>query len=143
MANKGTGVAVVGVAAVAFFLLGRNTGSGGGWGFLPGNGNSILPNSEQSQVEEVVGSNQTQAVETVEAEEPAAAEDDGVLTVSVQESQIIFEGRAVTPEELEEALLRAYGEGKTVELVDNGAIKADYDSAAAILDKLNIPYAVR
>ena len=44
---------------------------------------------------------------------------------------------------LEEALLRAYGEGKTVELVDNGAIKADYDSAAAILDKLNIPYAIR
>ena len=66
-----------------------------------------------------------------------------MLTVSVQESQIVFEGRAVTPEELEEALLRAYGEGKTVELVDNGAIKADYDSAAAILDKLNIPYTVR
>ena len=119
-------------AAAALLLLAGNGVRNGGWGLLPGEGNSLLPEKEQ-----------TEAVQVVEAEEPAAAEDDGVLTVSVQESQIVFEGRAVTPEELEEALLRAYVEGKTVELVDNGAIKADYDSAAAILDKLNIPYAVR
>ncbi len=119
-------------AAAALLLLAGNGVRNGGWGLLPGEGNSLLPEKEQ-----------TEAVQVVEAEEPAAAEDDGVLTVSVQESQIFFEGQAVTPEELEEALLRAYGEGKTVELVDNGAIKADYDSAAAILDKLNIPYAVR
>lgn len=111
-------------AAAALLLLAGNGVRNGGWG--------LLPEKEQ-----------TEAVQVAEAEEPVAQEDDGVLTVSVQESQIIFEGRAVTPEELEEALLRAYGEGKTVELVDNGAIKADYDSAAAILDKLNIPYAVR
>ena len=52
---------------------------------------------------------ETAQTETVEAEEPAAPEDDGVLTVSVQESQIFFEGQSVTPEELEENLLRAYG----------------------------------
>lgn len=119
-------------AAAALLLLAGNGVRNGGWGLLPGEGNSLLPEKEQ-----------TQAVETVEAEEPASAEDDGVLTVSVHESQISFEGENVTPEELEEALLRVYGEGKRVELVDDGAIKADYDSAAAILDKLNIPYAVR
>ncbi len=119
-------------AAAALLLLAGNGVRSGGWGLLPGDGSSLLPEKEQ-----------TQAVETVEAEEPAAAEDDGVLTVSVHESQITFEGENVTPEELEEALLRAYSEGMDVVLVDDGAIKADYDAAAAILDKLEIPYAVR
>ena len=76
-------------AAAALLLLAGNGVRNGGWGLLPGEGNSLLPEKEQ-----------TQAVETVEAEEPAAAEDDGVLTVSVQESQIFFEGQSVTPEEL-------------------------------------------
>ena len=119
-------------AAAALLLLAGNGVRSGGWGLLPGDGSSLPPEKEQ-----------TQAVETVEAEEPAAAEDDGVLTVSVHESQITFEGENVTPEELEEALLRAYIEGMDVVLVDDGAIKADYDAAAAILDKLEIPYAVR
>lgn len=119
-------------AAAALLLLAGNGVRSGGWGLLPGDGSSLLPEKEQ-----------TQAVESVEAEEPAAAEDDGVLTVSVHESQISFEGENVTPEELEEALLRTYSEGMDVVLVDDGAIKADYDAAAAILDKLEIPYAVR
>ena len=118
-------------AAAALLLLAGSGVRSGGWGLLPGEGNSLLPEKEQTQV-----------TETVEAEAPEAA-DDGVLTVSVHESQISFEGKAVTPEELEEALLRAYSEGVHVELVDDGAIKADYDAAAAILDKLEIPYAVR
>ena len=45
--------------------------------------------------------------------------------------------------ELEEALLRAYSTEKQVELVDDSAIKADYDTAAAILERLEIPYEAR
>lgn len=117
-------------AAAALLLLAGSGVRSGGWGLLPGDGESILPQKEQSQTVEA-------------AEAPEAAEDDGVLTVSVRENQISFEGQPVTPAELEEALLRAYSEGKEVELVDDGAIKADYDTAAAVLDKLGIPYALR
>ena len=129
-----TGRRVTTVAAAAAVLL--LAGSGvrtGGWGLLPGEGDSVLPEKEQ-----------TQAVEAVETQEEAETPaEDNILTVAVHENQISFEGEAVTPEELEDALLRAYSEDKEVELVNDNAIKADYDTAAAILDRLNIPYTVK
>ena len=138
MANRrGTGVAAVGVAAAAAFLLfGRGGGFGGGWGLLPSNSSSAVPAQESTQVEE-------QVKEQVEEQETDAVEQDSVLTIRVRENQIFFEEEPVTPEELEDQLLRAYAEGMEVELVDDGAIKADYDAAVSILDKLNIPYSIR
>ncbi len=137
MANRrGTGVAAVGVAAAAAFLLfGRGGGLGGGWGLLPNNSSSTVPAQESTQVEE--------QVKDQEEQETDAVEQDSVLTIRVRENQIFFEEEPVTPEELEDQLLRAYAEGMEVELVDDGAIKADYDAAVSILDKLNISYSIR
>ena len=96
---------------------------------LPEEGNSLKPETEQVEL-----------VEQESAKEPA---DDGILTVRVSENQIYFEDEPMTAAELEEALLREYTEGTPVELVDDSAIKAGYDEAAAVLDKLGIEYGGR
>ncbi len=124
--EKGRGGRTAAAAALLLLLAGGGYASGG-FGLLPNDGDSLKPQTEQ--------------VETAApAETPVQTEDDGVLTVRVQEHQIFFEGEPVTPEELEEALLRGYEEGMRVELIDDGAIKAEYDAAAAVLARLNIPY---
>lgn len=112
-------------AAAVLLLAGRGLGSGG-WGLLPGDGDSLQPSSEQVQSVEKTGEQQ--------------AEDDGVLTVRVHENTIFLEDAEVTAEELEEKLLSLWHMNDPVELVDDGAIKADYDAAAAVLERLNIPY---
>ena len=127
-------------AAAAAVLLLAGGGLTGGWGLLPGDGSSPQPDQTQTQAEQTVTAS---PAASGSAETNEAAEPDTLLTVRVHESQILFEDAPVTPKELEEQLLRAYSEGKEVELVNDGAIKADYDAAAAILDKLEIPYAVR
>ncbi len=127
--RTGRRVTTAAAAAALLLLAGRGLGSGG-WGLLPGDGTSLLPNAEEREVVEA-------KTETVE--EPAAAED-GVLTVRVQEHTIYLEDEALSPEALEERLLSLWHEGDAVELIDDGAIKADYDAAAAVLDRLQIPY---
>lgn len=128
--SKG-GATTVGAAALILLLAGGGYGIGRGQGMLPEEGDSLKPETEIVEVVE-----QEQKVEDV-------VEDDGVLTVRVAESQIYFEDEAVTAAELEEALLSAYTEGAAVELVDDMAIKAEYDEAAAVLDKLGIEYSVK
>ena len=113
-------------AAVLLLLLAGGGYSTRGFGLLPGDGDSVLPQAEQTVVAE-------------QAETEAAAESNELI-IRVHESEIRFQGEAVTAEQLEEALLHSYGEGKTVRLIDDGAIKADYDTAVAVLEKLNIPY---
>ena len=67
--------------------------------------------------------------------------DDGVLTVTVREDKLLYEGREVTLSQLEEAILKDYkAETSTVELRDDHAIKAAYDEARALLQRLSIPF---
>jgi len=128
--KKGKGAAgTAGIAALILLLAGGGYGVGRGQGMLPGEGDSLKPETEQLEL-----------VEQESAQEPA---DDGILTVRVSENQIYFEDEPMTAAELEEALLREYTEGTPVELVDDSAIKAGYDEAAAVLDKLGIEYGGR
>ena len=59
----------------------------------------------------------------------------------VRPDKLLYEGKEVTLAQLEENLLKDYKSGtSTVELKDDHAIKAAYDEAAALLQKLSIPY---
>ncbi len=128
--KKGKGAAgTAGIAALILLLAGGGYGVGRGQGMLPNEGDSLKPETEQ--------------VEVVEQDATEEMADDGILTVRVSENQIYFEDEPVTGAELEEALLREYSEGTPVELVDDSAIKAGYDEAAAVLDKLGIEYSGR
>ncbi len=130
--KKGKGAAgTAGIAALILLLAGGGYGVGRGQGLLPNEGDSMKPETEQVEVVEQ------------EQQEPEEIADDGILTVRVNENQIYFEDEAVTAAELEEALLREYTDGSAVELVDDSAIKAGYDEAAAVLDKLGIEYSGR
>ena len=123
-------------AAAAVLLLAGGGMRSNGFGLLPNEGDSVLPEEGTTTVQEVVDRRDPQPEAQAEAE-------DYVLTVTVREDKLLFEGEEVSPEELEEALLRAYSTEKQVELVDDGAIKASYDTAAAILERLEIPYELR
>ncbi len=83
-----------------------------------------------------------EAVETVQekVEEVAAPQDDGVLTVTVKEDKLLYEGQEVNLAQLEENLLKDYKAETAVELKDDHAIKAAYDEVTALLQKLNIPF---
>ena len=83
-----------------------------------------------------------QALETAQekVQEVAAPQDDGVLTVTVKEDKLLYEGQEVTLAQLEENLLKDYKAETAVELKDNHAIKAAYDEVTALLQKLNIPF---
>ena len=68
-------------------------------------------------------------------------QDDGVLTITVQEDRLLYEGQAVTLAQLEQFLLNDYkADAFTVELKDDHAIKAAYDEVTALLQRLNIPF---
>lgn len=91
----------------------------------------------------------TEAVETVQGTEPETVpvqeivvqQDDGVLTVTVREDKLLYEGREVDLTQLEEDLLKDYkADSSTVELLDDHAIKAVYDEVSALLQKLSIPF---
>ena len=101
-------------------------------GLLPGDGNSLLPSTQQSQPAEVK-SEQPEEILNV-------SEDDGVLTIRVHEHAITLEDAELSAEELEQKLLSLWHEGDPVELVDDGAIKADYDAVVAVLERLKIPF---
>ena len=127
--HTGRNVTITAVLLAAL-LGGGHFGLGigrGGEGFLTQNSESA-----QTQTAAAEASAEPQAEET--------APDDGVLAITVQEDKLLYQGAEVSLTELEEALLRDYTPEKTVTLTDDHAIKAAYDEAAALLDKLGIPY---
>ena len=136
--KKSRGGAVAGGAAAlalaAYLLLGTpglDIGLGNGGGLLPGSGNA--PAQEQS-----VGENGAQT-EAAPAEQDGLR--DGTLTILIREDGIEYEGESVTAEELQTLLERDYAEGETaIEVVDDHAIKADYDGVIALLSDLSLPY---
>ena len=156
--NKHVGGKVAGSAALlALLLAGGHFGLGigrEGGGLLTGQAwqeatETIAHNAQSAR--EVIGetvegakkvfddaTGRTQ--ETVEVT-VASLQDDGVLTVMVQEDKLLYEGEAVTMAQLEERLLRDFkGETTPVELRDDHAIKAAYDEVHALLQKLSIPF---
>jgi len=132
------GVAVGGAAVVlaALYLLGGR----GGFGF--GNGFGIGAGDQSGQTPSVqAGEAQTSAADSGEASAAEQPGDDGVLSVTVTENGCLYEGAEITAEELSEALLRDYAEGKTVvEVRDDHSIKDQYDEIIALLESLDIPY---
>lgn len=144
--NRHTGGKVAGGALIlALLLAGGHFGLGigrEGGGLLTGQAletaqETLSENAEKAQEKAA------EAVETVQekVEEAVSPQDDGVLTVTVREDKLLYEGEEVTLAQLEENLLRDYkGDDTTVELKDDHAIKAAYDEATALLQKLNIPF---
>ncbi len=155
--NRHTGGKVTaGAVILALLLAGGHFGLGigrDGGGLLTGEALETAKESASQAVESAketvtetaqkAEEKATEVVETVQekVEEAAAAQDDGVLTVTVQENKLLYEGQEVTLAQLEENLLRDYKAGDTtVELRDDHAIKAAYDEVTALLQKLSIPF---
>ena len=144
--NRHTGGKVTaGAVILALLLAGGHFGLGigrEGGGLLTGQALETAQEKAAETVEQVQEKAQ-EAVETVQekVQEVAAPQDDGVLTVTVKEDKLLYEGSEVTLAQLEESLLKDYrGDATAVELRDDHAIKAAYDEAAALLQKLNIPF---
>ena len=147
--NRHTGGKVTaGAVILALLLAGGHFGLGigrEGGGLLTG---EALETAKETVTEtaEQVQEKAEETVETVETiqekvEEAAAPQDDGVLTVTVKEDKLLYEGSEVTLAQLEESLLKDYrGDATAVELRDDHAIKAAYDEVTALLQKLNIPF---
>ncbi len=142
------GKVTAGAVILALLLAGGHFGLGigrEGGGLLTG---EALETAKETGTEtaEQVQEKAEETVETVETiqekvEEAIAPQDDGVLTVTVKEDKLLYEGSEVTLAQLEESLLKDYkGDATAVELKDDHAIKAAYDEAAALLQKLNIPF---
>ena len=148
--NRHTGGKVTaGAVILALLLAGGHFGLGigrEGGGFLTGEtfqnaAETIVENVEAAK--EVVSETADKAVEAVSevVQEVVVPQDDGVLTITVQEDKLLYEGQEVSLAQLEEALLRDYkAETSTVELKDDHAIKAAYDEVTALLQKLSIPF---
>ena len=144
--NRHTGGKVTaGAVILALLLAGGHFGLGigrEGGGLLTGEALETAKETVTETAEQV----QEKAEETVETiqekvEEVAALQDDGVLTVTVKEDKLLYEGAEVTLAQLEESLLKDYkGDATAVELRDDHAIKAAYDEVTALLQKLNIPF---
>ena len=143
--NRHTGGKVTaGAVVLALLLAGGHFGLGigrEGGGLLTGEALETAKETVTETAEQV----QEKAEETVETiqekvEEAIAPRDDGVLTVTVQEDKLLYEGQEVTLAQLEENLLKDYRAETAVELKDDHAIKAAYDEVTALLQKLNIPF---
>ena len=143
--NRHTGGKVTaGAVILALLLAGGHFGLGigrEGGGLLTG---QALETATETVTETAQKAEEKAAevVETVQekVEEVVSPQDDGVLTVTVREDKLLYEGQEVTLVQLEEALLRDYSDGVKVSLTDDHAIKAAYDEAKALLQKLNIPF---
>ena len=143
--NRHTGGKVTaGAVILALLLAGGHFGLGigrDGGGLLTGEG---VQNAKETVTETAQKAEEkaTEIVETVQekAEEVVAPRDDGVLTVTVKEDKLLYEGQEVTLAQLEENLLKDYKAETAVELKDDHAIKAAYDEVTALLQKLNIPF---
>ncbi len=144
--NRHTGGKVTaGAVVLALLLAGGHFGLGigrEGGGLLTGQALETATETVTQTAEKV----QETAVETAEKVQEAVTEavspqDDGVLTITVKEDKLLYEGSEVTLAQLEESLLKDYKAGtNTVELVDDHAIKATYNEVSALLQKLNIPF---
>ena len=144
--NRHTGGKVTaGAVVLALLLAGGHFGLGigrEGGGLLTGEALETAKETVTETAEQV----QEKAEETVETiqekvEEAIAPQDDGVLTVTVKEDKLLYEGSEVTLAQLEESRLKDYkGDATAVELRDDHAIKAAYDEVTALLQKLNIPF---
>ena len=82
-----------------------------------------------------------QEPEAVPVQEIVVQQDDGILTITVREDKLLYEGREVDLTQLEDDLLNDYkADASTVELQDDHAIKAVYDEVSALLQRLSIPF---
>ena len=146
-----------GVALLALVLAGGHFGLGIGraeGGLLTGealqNAGETVAKAYESVKETVTGTAEPTAEPTAAPTAAPTAEpvqtlvipvDDGVLTLTVREDQLLYEGQAVDLVQLEERILKDYrADTSTVELLDDHAIKAAYDEVKALLEKLSIPY---
>ena len=146
------GKVTIGAAILALLLAGGHFGLGigrEGGGLLTGQALEAAGNTAAETVEsakETVAETAEKAKETVtetaeKVEEAVAPQDDGVLTITVREDKLLYEGQEVDLVQLEERLLKDYKADATqVELKDDHAIKAAYDETTALLQKLNIPF---
>ena len=121
--HTGRNVAV-GAGLVALLLLGGRMGlPGGGGGLLPGGSGTPAP-AESVQA-------------TQPAETPAGSRE---LVIRVSGDKLLLNGEELDAAALEHRLLEDYADGAEVRLEDDQAIKAAYDEAAALLERLDIPY---
>lgn len=127
----------VATAAVILALL----GGGGYFGLGIGNPNGgALPVNGTTAGHETQAPTQEQTAPPTTAEVTEAPTEASVLTITVKESEILYQGKAVTLAELETAILSDFKEGKSVKLVDEKAIESVYGDVSALLAKLNIPF---
>ena len=157
--NNHTGGKVAGGAVLlALLLAGGHFGLGIGraeGGLLTGEAlqaakETVVENAEAAKevmsegveaVKEALTGTAEPTQEPVPVQEIVVAEDDGVLTITVREDTLLYEGREVDLGQLEESLLQDYkADTSTVELQDDHAIKAVYDEVSALLHKLSIPF---
>ncbi len=139
--NRHTGGKVAGGAVLlALLLAGGHFGLGigrEGGGLLTGEALQAVTETAQETVVETAEKVQEKVEEVVTPQE----QDDGVLTITVKEDKLLYEGKDVSLSQLEQNLLKEYKiDSTTVELVDDHAIKAAYDEVTALLQKLNIPF---
>ena len=139
--NRHTGGKVAGGAVLlALLLAGGHFGLGigrEGGGLLTGEALQAVTETAQETVAETAEKGQEKGEEVVTPQE----QDDGVLTITVKEDKLLYEGKDVSLSQLEQNLLKEYKiDSTTVELVDDHAIKAAYDEVTALLQKLNIPF---
>ncbi len=139
--NRHTGGKVAGGAVLlALLLAGGHFGLGigrEGGGLLTGEALQAVTETAQETVAETAEKVQEKVEEVVTPQE----QDDGVLTITVKEDKLLYEGKDVSLSQLEQNLLKEYKiDSTTVELVDDHAIKAAYDEVTALLQKLNIPF---
>lgn len=139
--NRHTGGKVAGGAVLlALLLAGGHFGLGigrEGGGLLTGEALQAVTETAQETVAETAEKVQEKAEEVVTSQE----QDDRVLTITVKEDKLLYEGKDVSLSQLEQNLLKEYKiDSTTVELVDDHAIKAAYDEVTALLQKLNIPF---
>ena len=139
--NRHTGGKVAGGAVLlALLLAGGHFGLGigrEGGGLLTGEAFQTVTETAQETVVETAEKVQEKAEEVVTPQE----QNDGVLTITVKEDKLLYEGKDVSLSQLEQNLLKEYKiDSTTVELVDDHAIKAAYDEVTALLQKLNIPF---
>ena len=135
-----TGSKVAGAAVILALL-----GGGGYFGLGIGNPNGgLLPNNQPTQQQQETAAPTQEETTPPTTEEPTteAPTEESVLTITVKESEILYQGKAVTLAALETALLSDFKDGKSIKLVDEKAIKSVYDEVESLLGKLNLPFEI-